>query len=478
MNSHTIPLVLKARVRFLALFLAGGLAAGAGIGLLRGQVHHASTDVMASTATPQAADPGSANSQIAPMLAADYLSTQVEIIRSDRVAERAAQLLRLDADPVALAAYRASGSGQPPLAWFAKAIQSHLKVIPSIGSRVISIEYAAGTPEQAADGANALARAYQDVSLDMAVAPSRQSDDWYARNLADLRDRLNAAQAKLLSRQRELGVVAPLSTSNPGGVEAEEARLTALSQNLAMAQAARTSAQSRTGGGALPDAMLNPVVQQLDADIKRLEGQRAEMATRLGPNAQQMREIAGQIAGLERERAKQAAMVSQGAATSAGQASANVQQLEGELNFEKARVIQSRAGRAELGLLQQDVDGLRRAYDELVARQSNARIAGTSEMTNVVVLSPARPDPGAGYLLVALFAVLGSVVGLFVGATIVALRELTDRRIRTPEDAVDCLGIPNLGGIHIPLTFTRALPPPKPRLLTHKAKTDDEPIHA
>jgi hypothetical protein len=60
----------------------------------------------------------------------------------------------------------------------------------------------------------------------------------------------------------------------------------------------------------------------------------------------------------------------------------------------------------------------------------------------------------------------------------VALRELTDRRIRTPEDAVDCLGIPNLGGIHIPLTFTRALPPPKPRLLTHKAKTDDEPIHA
>jgi uncharacterized protein involved in exopolysaccharide biosynthesis len=171
-------------------------------------------------------------------------------------------------------------------------------------------------------------------------------------------------------------------------------------------------------------------------------------------------------------------MVSQGAATSAGQASANVQQLEGELNSEKARVIQSRAGRAELGLLQQDVDGLRRAYDELVARQSNARIAGTSEMTNVVVLSPARPDPGAGYLLVALFAVLGSVVGLFVGATIVALRELTDRRIRTPEDAVDCLGIPNLGGIHIPLTFTRALPPPKPRLLTHKAKTDDEPIHA
>lgn len=467
MMTHTIPLVLKARIRLLALFLGVGALAGAGIGVLRSHTHSATTDVMASTATPQASDPGLANAQMAPMLAADYLATQVEIIRSDRVAERAVQLLKLDSDPAALAQYRATHSPLPPLAWFAGQIKAHLKVVPSIGSRVISITYLAGTPEQAAAGANALARAYQDVSLDMAVAPSRQSDDWYARNLADLRDRLNAAQAKLLARQRELGVVAPLSTTGTGGVEAEEARLTALSQNLAMAQAARTSAQSRTGGGALPDAMLNPVVQQLDADIKRLEGQRAEMATRLGPNAQQMREIAGQIAGLQRERAKQAALVSQGAATSAGQANANVQQLESELNSEKARVIQSRSGRAELGLMQQDVDGLRRAYDELVARQSNARIAGTSEMTNVVVLSPAQAQMGAGNLLVLLFGIAGACVGLAIGAAFVTLRELADRRIRTPEDAVDCLGIPNLGGIHIPLSAMRALPAPRPRLLTH-----------
>lgn len=468
MNAKTIPLVLKARARTLALALVLGLVAGGAIGLLRSRTHHATTDVMASTATPQATDPGSANAQMAPMLAADYLATQVEIIRSDRVATRAAQILGLDSNPASLAAARAAGHGAAPLAWFARSIQSRLKVLPSIGSRVITIDFAAGTPREAADGANALAKAYQDVSLDMAVSPSRQSDEWYRRNLVDLRQRLNTAQAKLLARQRELGVVAPLSTGPAGGIEAEEARLTALSQNLAMAQAAHTSAQSRTGGGALPDAMLNPVVQQLDADIKRLEGQRAEMATRLGPNAEQMRAIAGQIAGLQRERAKQAAMVSQGAATSAGQASANVRQLEGELASEKARVIQTRAGRAELGLLQQDVDGLRRTYDDLVARQSNARIAGTSEMTNVVVLSPAVAEGGAAMVVVAIFVAIGGILGLGLGMTHAFLREMADRRIRTPEDAVDCLGIPNLGAIHFPAASLRALAAPRPRLLSHQ----------
>jgi len=433
--------------RTVLLFVVMGLAGGAIVGQLRAQSHKAVAEVLASALAPATSDPAAQSVAMAPMLSPDYVSTQVDIINSDSVAARAAELLNLDTDASAMAAYRSAGENVPPNVYFGRKLHDKLRVVPSVGSRVISIGFSGTSGQAAADGANAFAKAYQDVSLDIAVNPLRQSDDWYHRNLDDLRRQLDDAQNKLIVRQRELGVTAPLTTSaSSSSVEPEEARLTALSQGLAQAQAAQTAAQSRNGGAALPDTMLNPVVQGLDSDIMRLEGQRTEMATHLVPNALEMREIDGQIAGLQRERAKQVAMVSREVATAASQAGGNVHEMEGQLVAEKSRLIHSRIGRANLGLLQQDVDGLRRAYDELVARRANARLAGSGDQTNVAIISTASPQPEHGLVGVIIFALGGAFAGFLAGAILAVIGELVDPRIRAPED-VELLGIPNLGTV-------------------------------
>lgn len=453
---HKMLMVVHEHRRTVLLLGTVGLVGGAVVGLGRSQVHRAEAQVVAAVMSPQDSDPQTLNAAIAPMLQPDYLATQVDIINSDRVAERAAELLKIDTDPNAMADYRKAGQKVSPAVFFGRQLHQNLKVTPSIGSRLIAIDYSAPDAAAAAEGANAFAKAYLDVSLDLIVSPSRQSDEWYQRNLDDLRHQLEGAQSRLIARQRELGVTAPLTTSAASvSVEPEEARLTTLSQMLAQAQAAQTTAQSHTGSGALPDAMANPVIQGLDADIKRLEAQRAQMAGHLGPNSSEMREIGGQIATLRSERDKQASTVSRSVSAAAGQASANVAGLESQLSAEKSRLIQSRSGRAKLGVLQQDVDGLRRAYDDLVNRRASARVAASRAQTNVAILSLASPSSDKSAITIAIGAILGALAGLIIGLISAGIRELADRRLRAPEEAELLLDVPNLGPLSLQASETR-----------------------
>jgi len=439
-------MVAKDHRRTILLLGTVGLVGGTMTGLSRAQIHKAEAQVVATVMSPQNSDPQTINAAIAPMLQPDYLATQVDIINSDRVAERAAELLKIVSDPDALAGYRKSGHSVSPAVFFGRRLHENLKVTPSIGSRVIAIGYTSADAAAAADGANAFARAYQDVSLEMLVNPSRQYDEWYQRNLDDLRTQLGTAQTKLIARQRELGVTAPLTTSAASAsVEPEDARLTMLSQVLAQAQAAQTTAQSRTGSGALPDALSNPVIQGLDADIKRLEAQRAQMAGHFGPNSSEMRELGGQIATMRGERGKQAATVSRSVAAAAGQASANVAGLESQLSTERSRLIESRSRRGELGLMQQDVDGLRRSYDDLVNRRTNARVTANSAQTNVAILSLASPPADRALSTITISTILGALAGLILGLMAAGFRELSNRRMRSPDEAEHLLDVPNLG---------------------------------
>ena len=460
MNAVQFPLIIRAHLRLVIACALGGLLLGLLVGMMKGRVSTATAQVVVSVRGSEAGSPADQAATIQPQLSTDYLSTQIDIIKSDRVAQRAVQTLKLDQDPEALKRFRESGAQGSAVEYFGRILQRQLKVKPSLNSRVVSIEYASPDPALAAAVANAVAKAYQDVSLDLQIDPARQADGWYQRNLEEVRNRLADAQAKLSARQRELGVTAPIGSGGATQVDPEEARLTGLSQNLAMAQAAQTAASSRAGGGALPDAMLNPVVQALDTDLKRLEAQRSQLATHVGPNGSAMIEINNQIASLRRQRNAQASMVASSAATAAGQAQANVAQLAAQVAAEKERVIRSNQARAQLSSLQQDVDGLRRTYDDLVSRQAQALLASSGQQTNVTLLSPAVPTPAAGAVLAIALALVGAFIGVIFGMIMAIVREFMDQRVRSADDAEVWLGIPNLGAVHL-------LPQPQPRALPY-----------
>ena len=84
-----------------------------------------------------------------------------------------------------------------PERYFAGVLQRGLSVEPGRGSSIINMSFTAGDPVFAQAAANAFAQAYQDVSVELRVAPARQSATFLDEQVKSLRADLENAQSRL-----------------------------------------------------------------------------------------------------------------------------------------------------------------------------------------------------------------------------------------------------------------------------------------
>ena len=452
--------LLKARWLMLGTGAALGLLLALGWVALSERVYKATSQVLVDVRAPERLDGGVAPAE---QLASDYLNTQMDILRSTKVRRQVVDNLRLAADPAARQEFTASESSGSIEQYLVRKLGGGLDLIPSTSSRVISISYSAKDPETAARIANGFADAYRDVSLALVVEPARQSAGWYEERANEVKKQLAAAQDRLSSRQRELGV-----SADSDQTDADVARLASLSAQLAQAQADRAQSTARTSGGALPDAMASPVVQGIQSEIARLEAQRRQLAQIAGPNNVDMIQLNGQISALRQQLASQRALISETASTAAAQSNASVGALTAAIAEQRQRVIEARNDRGELTLLQRDVDNLRQIYEQIVARRAQLGIMGQGSQTNVAILAAAVAPEVPAWPRPMLMILLGIVLGGVLGGIAAIVTELSDQRLRSADDHEAWLGIPNLGTIslsapphlQIGAAFRRYLPKP------------------
>src|SRR5947209_16873432 len=90
---------------------------------------------------------------------------------------------------------------------FANQIQRGLGVESASGSNVLNIYFASPDPIFAQAAANAFAQAYMDISVELRVAPARQSVAFLDEQTKILRTNLEQAQTRLSKFQQEKGIV-------------------------------------------------------------------------------------------------------------------------------------------------------------------------------------------------------------------------------------------------------------------------------
>ena len=103
------------------------------------------------------------------------MATQIDIINSDRVAQRVVKLLRMDESPAIREQWIEATEGEGDLVvWLAELLKKKLNVKPSRDSNVINIEFSGADQSFAAVVANTFAQAYIDINLELKVEPARQ----------------------------------------------------------------------------------------------------------------------------------------------------------------------------------------------------------------------------------------------------------------------------------------------------------------
>jgi uncharacterized protein involved in exopolysaccharide biosynthesis len=217
-------------------------------------------------------------------LASSYVATQLDIIRSQKVALKVVDQLGLDRNPGWREAYAAADAGPTPIReWIAAQIMDNLDAeqLPN-SSRVLTITYEATGATEAAKLANAYAQAYVATALELTVEPARRNAAWFDRQLKTMRARLEESRSQVSSMQAQRGVV-----SIDDKLGAESSRLDEISRNLVAAQMATASARARNLGENHPEYQaalqqeraLSGQYEAQKRNILRLQAQRDELDT-------------------------------------------------------------------------------------------------------------------------------------------------------------------------------------------------------
>ena len=411
---------------------------------------------------------------LAPGLASPaYLATQVEILKSDRVAGRVVKMLGVERSPAAVQQWRESTDAKIPLdRYFAALLQKGLQAEPARGSNIINITFVNPDAAFAAAAANAFAQAYMDVSVELRIEPARQSASWLDDQTKTLRTNLEAAQARLSKFQQDKGIVV-----SDERVDQETQRLNVLLAQLAQAQADQidTSARQRNSGSELsPDVQNSPAVQSLKSQLAMAEAKHSEISSIVGPNHPQRLALEANIRELRQQLASEVRRVTGGSSVLNRGSAQKVGELQTLADMQKKQVLALRSQRDSMAVLQRDVESAQRAYEGVSQRSTALTLESQNTQAQVRLLSPAV-EPYTPSRPKVVINILGSIFGgLLLGALAAIGLEMLNRRIRSPEDMVALAGVPVIGVLQ-PIDSKRpvyrrmttgrpALPPARPLL--------------
>lgn len=446
MNFQQFLRILRARRWVVFGILAGISVLVCAVSLILPKKYTATTALLIDL---KANDP--VNGGMVSLQTQSYLATQIDIITSERVAQRVVAATRMDRVPLLQEQWREETNGVGSFqAWMAALLRQQLDVKPSRESSVVSISYTAPDPEFAAAIVNAFARAYIETNLDLKVETASQHVQFFDTQTKGLRDKLQAAQSRLSEYERESGILV-----GDGRFDIENQRLAELNSQLTQAQGQRADSGARqtevASADSLPEVMANGLVSSIKADLVRLEVERSQLLGKLGENHPQVLQLNEQITELRQRVAAETQRVASSLGASSRISFARVAEISAELEKQKKRVLELKEHYDKLSVLQRDVESAQKAYDFVVQSLSQQRlIVDQDHQTNISVLMPAEPPLEHSSPKLMLNMIIAVFLGSLLGVGTALVIELIDQRVRGAEDLVQFVGIPVLGIIPMP----------------------------
>lgn len=440
-------IVLSRRKLALSLFL-GILALAIVLSLLLPKSYEAKASIMVDLKP----DPISGLAQMATMQPSSYLSTQVNIIKSDAVARRVVDMLRLgEAESMRAKWARETQERGSYQDWLGKVLLKGLSVSAVRESSIIQIEYEAVDPAFAAALANAFAKAYIDTLVQLRTDPAKRYTDYFEERARLAREKLERAQERLAQVQRERGI---LMTDER--MDTEIARLNELGSQLVSIRAMLSDSANRRivakrQADESQEVLASPVVVSMKTELARLNALLKDQLSQKGDSHPQVVQTRASIAELERRMSSEMARVTGSVGNSESIMRAREAAARKAYDEQRERIMKMKNERSDVSVLEKEVESAQRVYEAIQLRLSQSNLESNSSQATAHVLSPAVEPPRHSSpslllnLAIAIFG--GSVLTLFV--TLAA--ELLDRRVRTAVDLVQALELPVIGAMPSPL---------------------------
>ncbi|HET7669081.1 MAG TPA: chain length determinant protein EpsF [Burkholderiales bacterium] len=448
MDLNQYLLALKARKKAFVTVLAVTVFTAVVAALLIPKRYDATATVLIDARDEQSM---AAPRGMSPRERAGYIFTQMDLIQSGKVATRVVRDLKLAQQPGVREEWERDTGGIGTIdEWLAAGLLEKLKV-DSGASNIITIKYSSSDAKKAADVANAFAKAYLDVALEMRTEPSRAAGQWFDEQLKTLRADLVNAQTKLSAYQKEKGVIGADER-----MDVEFTRLAEISGELSRQRAATMDAQTRYKQAqdlikenvsleAFPEVLSNGYIITVKSALQAAEARLQEQSEVLGQNHPTYQRTQAEVKSLKERLNAEANKVVAGLGNGVQQSQKRVQELEVALAAQQDRIMKLREARVDMAVLSRDLDNAQRAYDSALTRAIAVKVDSKVRQTNLAMLTPAIEPLKPAMPKVGLISGLSVLIGLLLAAGMVYALEFMDRRVRSRSDLESRLAVPSLG---------------------------------
>lgn len=330
-------------------------------------------------------------------------------------------------------------------------VSGGLKVDRAGLTYLITLSFAASTPEKAATIANAFAEAHRITQQDARLIASEQGTAWLKGQLAQLRTQVEAADTEL----QRYKIANNLLSSQ--GATLTEQEISTLDQQLALTRAQEAEARARLStarqqlargstGEDVAEALNSPVVQ-------RLREQRAQ-------TSQRMADLQGRYGSLHPEILKANRELQDIDAQIQAEIARIMSNLDAQLEVARQRTvsIESSAARSRgklelnnraivrLNELQRNADAVRTIYEALLSKYNEASAERGVQRAGAHIVSAAAVPTGPSSNRSLLMA-FSFIIAIAAGIAAVVLAELLDNGLTDGERVEGELKVPYLGAI-------------------------------
>jgi succinoglycan biosynthesis transport protein ExoP len=400
----------------------------------------------------------------------EYFTTQFEILKSRKLAEKVVDRLGLVEHPL-------YNQVEEPLLPFSLDIRDYLplpggdeevvedkrrKVVdafmqdlsiePVRKSQLVKISYESPDAQLAADIANAVGEAYIENNLEAKLELTMKASSWLSGRMEVLRADLTAAEQNLQQYREQEQIV-----GERGGLDIASQELELVASKLVDARRERLENESlyrqiqSIGKGnpsrleLVPGVLQHPLVQRMKEAYAIVDQRRSELAKRYGPKHPNMQAVNSELNAARDALNRQILSVVNGIETSYKVALANERSLQATLDGTKGNIQDLSRKEYRLRELQQDVEAKRAIFNTFLKRFNETSATGDLNTANARVSDPAvvpvEPAKPKKKLIIALAFVVSGLFGVMFAFLLQAL----NNTVKNPAEVESRLGETMLG---------------------------------
>ena len=398
-----------------------------------------------------------------------YMQTQGTVLESRKMAARVEDMLKLR-DNAAFIGEDALADRPANITeenWRAQRrdlaiakLRSGISVEIPVADRIVPIRYRSDDPAMAARIANAYADAFVMEDQLRNVEVNQYAQQYLQEQIGEVRERLQDAELAANAYARQAGIVrqAPVDSIDQSYFPSSAAAPTIAGTNLAAvnqtytgAKAGRIAAEQRWRAVAstpplqIREVQQSAAIQGLQRTRSELRGQLADLQQRYDDDFPAVREVAAQIAALDREIGAAASDIKNSIKREFEVAARQENALLGERNRVSQATMAEQDDRVQFNILEREASALRNQLASLLQRYNEIATAANVQAGTVTKLdsadvpqNPVSPNLPRN-LLVSL------LLGMTFAGGLAIMRETFDERLHALDEIEDRLGYPLLG---------------------------------